>query len=62
MLKHYEGEHCMNWRRTEGHDKTVSACFPCLWPEIKEGGVYYKLQLMGAAFIRGWRLSEGGVY
>ena len=32
MLKHYEGEHCMNWRRTEGHDKTVSECFPCLWP------------------------------
>ena len=26
----------MNWRRTEGHDKTVSECFPCLWPEINE--------------------------
>ena len=37
MLKHYEGEHCMNWRRTEGHDKTVSECFPCLSPEINEG-------------------------
>ena len=37
-LKHYEGEHCKNWRRTEGHhhhdDRTGSECFPCRWPEI----------------------------
>ena len=26
----------MNWRRTEGHDNTVSECFPCLWPEINK--------------------------
>ena len=44
MLKHYEGEHCMNWRRTEGHDKTVSECFPCLWPEINKTvkNIHYK--------------------
>ena len=40
MLKHYEGEHCMNWRRTEGHDKTVSECFPRLWPEINNLFLY----------------------
>ena len=40
MLKHYEGEHCMNWRRTEGHDKTVSECFPCLWPEINYSFIF----------------------
>ena len=21
-------------KKEEGHDKTVSECFPCLWPEI----------------------------
>ena len=21
--------------RTDGHDRTVSECFPCRWPEIK---------------------------
>ena len=34
-LKHYEGEHCNNWRRTDGHDRTGSECFPSRWPEIK---------------------------
>ena len=37
-LKHYEVEHCKNWRRTDGHhdDRTVSECFPCRWPEINK--------------------------
>ena len=23
-------------KKEEGHDKTVSECFPCLWPEIND--------------------------
>ena len=51
-LKHYEGEHCNNWRRTDGHDRTGSECFPSRWPEINKdhipiSGVVYKFSCGG---------------
>ena len=37
-------------KKEEGHDKTVSECFPCLWPEINKNNnnitsVRVKIQL-----------------